>query len=168
MEVWDLYDENKNITGEYCKRGNQIPDGYYHLVVHVWIKNNKGEYLISQRAENRPTCPLMWECIGGSVLKGETSLQGAIRETKEEVGIDLTEVAGKLVFSKIRKFIGGKKCDDIMDVWVFEYNGKVDLKNATTNEVRDVKWMKKEEIKELFENNKFVQTLYYFFEEYEI
>jgi 8-oxo-dGTP pyrophosphatase MutT (NUDIX family) len=31
----------------------------------------------------------MWECVGGSVVKGEESLQGAIREVKEEVGVDL-------------------------------------------------------------------------------
>ena len=82
MEVWDLYDENKNITGKYCIRGNEISDNLYHLVVHVWIKNSKGEYLISQRSENRPKFPLKWECVGGSVLKGETSLHGAIRETE--------------------------------------------------------------------------------------
>lgn len=31
----------------------------------------------------------MWECVGGSVIKGEDSLQGALREAKEEVGVDL-------------------------------------------------------------------------------
>ena len=68
-----------------CKRRAVTIDGY-HLVVHVWIRNSKGEYLISQRSANRPTYPLMWECVGGSVVKGEDSLQGAIREAKEEVG----------------------------------------------------------------------------------
>ena len=32
----------------------------------------------------------MWKCVGGSVVKGEDSLLGAIREAKEEVGIDLS------------------------------------------------------------------------------
>ena len=115
-----------------------------------WIKNSKGEYLISQRSENKPKFPLKWKCVGGSVLKGESSLQGAIRETKEEVGIDLTQLDGKLVYTKIRKVIKGRKCNDIMDVWLFEYNGDVNLKNATTYEVRDTKWVKKEEIKYLY------------------
>lgn len=167
MEVWDLYDENRNLTGKYCIRGEEIPDNYYHLVVHVWIRNNKGEFLVSQRSESRPTNPLMWECVGGSVVKGEDSLTGAIRETKEEIGIDLSEVKGKLVFSKIRKMNQGKKFNDIMDVWLFEYNGEVDLKTATTDEVRDVRWMKKEEIKKLFEGGKLVQTLGYFFDHVE-
>ena len=110
----------------------------------------------------------MWECVGGSVLKGENSLQGAIRETKEEVGIDLKKSEGKLIYSKIRKIVNGKKFNDIMDVWLFEYNGEVNLKKATTDEVRDIKWMKKEEIKKLLESNKLVQTLDYFFNEINI
>lgn len=164
MEVWDLYDENRNITGKYWIRGNKVPDGYYHLVIHVWIKNNKGEYLISQRSENRPTFPLKWECVGGSVLKGESSLRGAIREAKEEVGIDLINSNGKLAFSQIRKNINGKVFNDIMDAWIFQYNGKVELKNATTDEVKDIKWMRREEIKALYEKGELVETLSYFFE----
>ena len=168
MEIWDLYDENKKVTGKYCVRGDKIPDNYYHLVVHVWIKNDKGEYLISQRAEDRPTFPLLWECVGGSVLKGENSLQGAIRETKEEVGIDLVETMGNLVYTKIRKVINGKKYNDILDVWCFNYNGKVELSNATTHEVQAIKWMEKNEILQLYNNNKFVPSLQYFFEDINI
>lgn len=61
------------------------------------IRNSKGKYLISQRSANRPTYPLMWECVGGSVVKGEDSLLGAIRETKEEVGVDLRPEKGQVI-----------------------------------------------------------------------
>ena len=79
-EIWDLYDENRELLGKDHVRGEQLPIDGYHLVVHVWIRNSKGEYLISQCSANRPTFPLMWECVGGSVVKGEDSVQGAIRE----------------------------------------------------------------------------------------
>ena len=52
-----------------------------------------------------------------------------------------------------------------MDVWLFEYDGKVDLSNATTDEVAQVTWMNREQIKELVEHNMFVETLEYFFTE---
>ena len=55
--------------------------------------------------------------------------------------------------------------NDIMDVWLFEYDGEVDLGNATTDEVAQVAWMKREQIKELFDANMFVDTLEYFFTE---
>ena len=137
----------------------------YHLVVHVWIRNSKGEYLISQRSANRPTYPLMWECVGGSVVKGEDSLLGAIREAKEEVGVDLMPENGQVLFTKTRKIIEGKIFNDIMDVWLFEYDGEVDLGNATTDEVAQAAWMNREQIKELFEQEVFVGTLEYFFTE---
>ena len=87
MEIWDLYTKYREKTGKEHVRGKQIPKGYYHLVVHVWIRNKKGEYLISQRAASRQAFPLMWECVGGSVLKGETAKEGARRELQEETGI---------------------------------------------------------------------------------
>lgn len=168
MEIWDLYDENKNVTGKTCIRGDEIPDNFYHLVVHIWIKNNKGEYLISQRSETRKAYPLKWECTGGSVLKGETSIEGAIRETKEEIGIDFNKEDGKLVYSEVRKTFKGIKFNDIMDAWLFEYNGEVNLKNATTDEVRDFKWMTRDEIKELYNTGELIDTLGYFFNEIDI
>ena len=134
-------------------------------MVHVWIRNSKGEYLISQRAANRPTFPLMWECVGGSVVKGEDSLLGAIREAKEEVGVDLNLENGQVLFTKTRKIIEGKIFNDILDVWLFEYDGEVDLSNATTDEVAQVAWMDRSQIKELFDADMFVDTLEYFFTE---
>ena len=55
--------------------------------------------------------------------------------------------------------------NDIMDVWLFEYDGEVDLGNATTDEVAQAAWMNREQIKELFEQEVFVGTLEYFFTE---
>lgn len=68
-------------------------------------------------------------------MKGEDSLLGTIRETKEEVGVDLNPGNGKVLFTKTHKIIDGKIYNDIMDVWLFEYDGEVDLGNATTDEV---------------------------------
>ena len=101
MELWDLYDKNKNLTGKIHERGKLIEGGYYHLVVRVWLKNNEGKYLVSKRDENRKDYPLLYECPGGSVLKGETSIEGAIRETIEEVGVDLSNITGKLIYTLI-------------------------------------------------------------------
>ena len=164
-EIWDLYNENRELLGKDHIRGEQLPIDGYHLVVHVWIRNSKGEYLISQRSANRPTNPLMWECVDGSVVKGEDSLQGVLREVKEEVGIDLLPEKGQVVLSDIKKIEFGKVVNKIVDVWLFDYDGEVDLGNATTDEVAQVAWMNQEQIKELFEHNMFVETLEYFFTE---
>ena len=164
-EIWDLYNENRELLGKDHVRGEQLPIDGYHLVVHVWIRNSKGQYLISQRSANRPTFPLVWECVDGSVVKGEDSLQGALREVKEEVGVDLLPEKGQVILSDIKKIEFGKVVNKIVDVWLFEYDGEVDLSNATTDEVAQAAWMNREQIKELFDANMFVDTLEYFFTE---
>lgn len=166
MELWDLYNKDRELIGKTHVRGEAIPDGCFHLVVHVWIRNKHGEYLISQRSANRPTFPLMWECVGGSVTAGEDSLAGALREVFEEVGVELSADCGRVVFSRVRDVIGGKRFGDIMDVWLFDFDGDADLDAATTDEVADARWMRVEEIRTLYEEGKLVHTLDYFFTEF--
>ena len=163
MELWDLYNERRELTGRDHIRGEEVSQGFYHLVVHIWIRNSKGEYLISQRSADRPAYPLMWECAGGSVTKGEDSLTGALRETKEEVGLTLSPEDGKLVYSVVGRVVNGVKFTVIVDVWLFEYDGPVSLEQATTKEVAQTAWMTKEQIKELFDTGKLVHTSGYFF-----
>ncbi len=161
MEIWDLYDKNKVKLGVTAIRGEDIPDGMYHLVVHIWIQNGDGKYLISQRAASRPTFPLMWECQGGSVLAGEDGLQGALRETKEEVGVDLDPKRGELLFTKVRDAENGKQFRDILEAWRFRYDGAVDLSCATTDEVARVEWLTLDDIRALISKGVFVPTLNY-------
>ena len=164
MEIWDLYDANKNLLGRTHVRGEELPDDGYHLVVHCWIRNSEGKYLISQRASHRPTYPLMFECVGGSVTAGEDSRQGALREIVEEVGLDLSVAKAEIVYTKTRGFISGKKFNDIMDVWLFDYTGEVDLSKATTDEVCDTKWCSIDEIKQIQAEGKLVPTLEYIYD----
>ena len=49
IEYWDLFDINRKIVMKNHIRGNKIPNGLYHLVVHVWIMDDKGNFLFSQR-----------------------------------------------------------------------------------------------------------------------
>ena len=161
MEIWDLYDENQNLTGRTHTRGETIPDGFYHLVVHIWIKNKEGKYLITRRAENRKTYPLMFECVSGSVLHGETSKEGAIREVLEEVGLDFKNKKGKLAHCEVRKEFNGKPYNDILNVWLYDYDGEVDLSKATTDEVCSCEWLTVEQIKEIYERGELVPTMEY-------
>ncbi len=80
--------------------------------------------------------------------------------------MDLDKDAGKLLFSKIRGSDDRYECkvyNDIMDVWLFEYDGDLHLEAATTDEVAACKWMTVSDIKKLYEEKKLVQTLDYFF-----
>lgn len=91
-------------------------------------------------------------------------MQGAVREVKEEVGLDLDASSGKLLFSKVRKTLNGRKFNDILDVWLFEYNGEVDLSASTTEEVAQTCWMTRKQIRDLFDRGLLVDSLSYFFD----
>ena len=93
IEIWDAYDRNFNkIKDVKLVRGEKIPNGLYHLVCDIVVKHVDGTYLLMQRDLNKHHGGL-WELTsGGSAIIGETPLQCAIRELKEETGIDASDI----------------------------------------------------------------------------
>ncbi len=164
MEIWDLYDKYGNKLGIDHIRGEKVPENCYHLVVHIWLKNSDGKFLMSRRSATRPTSPLKWETVGGSVLKGENSLQGALREVKEEIGVELDASCGKRVLHWMRGLEVGEPFDDILDVWFFDFDGDANLENAPTDEVCETKWLTLSQVKELYEKGELVKSLAYIFD----
>lgn len=111
-ELWDVYDEDRNLTGRLHRRGEPLPPGEYHLAVHVWLRNSRGEYLLTKRSPNKGF-PNLWECTGGSALAGDDSLAAALREAREETGLLLQPENGRLLNSALVD-------DYFRDVWLFE------------------------------------------------
>ena len=151
MEYWNLYDYEGKKKKKLAIRGTKLNDDDFHLVVNVWIMNDKNEFLITQRSLNK-SHPLMWECTGGSALIGETSKEAAIRETKEELGIDVSESEASII-GRTRRYY--KNCPDILDVWLFKTNVSLNDITIQEDEVNDVMWASSKEIKQLFLEGKF-------------
>ena len=91
MEYLDLYDENAKKTGKVIVRGTPIRQGEYSMSVHLYIYNNNGDFLLQKRSKSKKSLPGIWSVTCGAVSSGENSMQAGIRETKEEVGIELKE-----------------------------------------------------------------------------
>lgn len=87
-EMWDAYDAQENKLGYQVRRSmaKSLPEGVYHVVVMIYTITKHGEVLTTQRARNK-TYPLKWEVTGGSIVSGESSREGAVRELYEETGI---------------------------------------------------------------------------------
>lgn len=108
MELWDAYDKDfQKIAGKTLVRGELIPQGLYHLVCDIIVRHADGAYLLMQRDPRKPWGG-MWEATaGGSALAGETPLECAARELREETGIvatDLTQV-GTVIDPEIQRAI---------------------------------------------------------------
>lgn len=72
MELWDIYNADRIKTGETMVRGEPMPGGAYHLVVHACVFNKKGEMLIQQRQPFKDGYPNLWDItVGGSAVAGE-------------------------------------------------------------------------------------------------
>lgn len=151
-ELWDVYDENRRLTGRLHRRGDLMNAGDYHLVVHIWLKNSKNEYLLTRRAPNKGF-PNMWETTGGSALQGDDSLTAALREVKEETGLTLDPTSGRCVLRL-------KTSDCFTDVWVFHQD--FSLKNVILlpGETTDKMYADKKTIQSLYQRGEFVPYSY--------
>ena len=147
-ELWDVYDEDRNLTGKLHRRGCLLPAGSYHLVVHVWILNSDGKFLITKRSPNKGF-PNMWECTGGSALAGDDSLTAALREVREETGLKLDMRKGDRVLTE-------RKADYFRDVWLFRQEIDLSKVSLQEGETVDKRLADQKEILELFDRGAFV------------
>ena len=92
-EIWDAYDNKFNkIDNLTLERGQNLPKEVYHLVSEIVVKHIDGTYLLMQR-DFRKHLGGMWELTaGGSALQGESPLACAVRELKEETGLETTDL----------------------------------------------------------------------------
>ena len=153
-EQWDVYDFQRQKTGCVHRRGEPMRADEYHLVVQVWIRNRHGQWLISQRAPGKSE-PLKWEPTGGSVLAGEDSLTGALREALEELGVRLDPRRGTLFCSARRE----QPCwanPGFLDVWVFEHDCAISDLCLQREETVDAVWASEAEIRTMIADGRFV------------
>ncbi len=141
-EIWDVYDENANFTGRTMERGIPRP-GDYILCVHVYLCAPDGRFLIQKRSMTKESHPGAWDVTGGAVLAGEESVDAAIRETKEEIGIKLARpdlhLAGRVKSkSHFVDIYLAKKDFDIKDC-VLQPEEVEDVKLVSASEMLDVK-----------------------------
>lgn len=99
MEEWvDLLDTDGNYTGQKILKSEAHQKGLFHPTVHIWFYTTDGKVLLQQRAQIKKTFPLYWDVsVAGHVGAGESIVSGAIREIKEEIGIDIQEDALHLI-----------------------------------------------------------------------
>lgn len=151
-ELWDILDENGNATGRLHERGTPMDKGEYHLEVYVWIENDNGEYLISQRTPNK-TFPNMWECTGGNAIAGNDSLTTALKEVKEELGIVLEPQNGRLIQQRLP--CSTMECRGLIDVWLFRQNIDITTVILAPDETCGAMWASRDKINRMIDEGTF-------------
>ncbi len=159
MEIWDILDGKGKKTGKTVVRGAPMLPGEFNLVVHVWIRNKQGRYLITKRAHEKELYPDLWDTTCGAVLSGEMSLEACLRETKEETGIDLEPGSGRLIDRLKRQYAHQW---DFADVWLFPADVAIEDVAMQPGEVSDARWADPQEILGMMERGEFVPSAEYF------
>lgn len=151
-EIWDVLDANRQPTGRTHRRGDWLPEGDYHLVVHVWIQNSKGEFLLTRRTPNKGY-PNMWECTGGSALSGDDSLSAAMREVREETGLTVSPENGSCILRL-------KRDDNFCDIWLFRQDFDLDDVVFQPNETCGACFASEAEVRRMQDNGALVPFSY--------
>ena len=150
MELWDVYDVNRNKTGKTMVRGENFEEGAYHMVVHICIFNSKGEMLIQQRQPFKEGWPNLWDItVGGSAVQGDSSQTAAERELQEELGISLNlqGIRPNMTINFDRGFD---------DIYLIEKDIDLSELKLQYEEVQNAKWATKEEILEMIKAGQFI------------
>lgn len=161
-EIWDVYDKNKNKTGRLHQRGMPLNKEDYHVIIHAWVVNSNDEVIITKRHSSKKICPNMWECTEGSILAGEDSIDGAVRELKEEIGLEFKKDEGIFLTSFILQF-----SNTIVDSFMFKRDVNINDLILQENEVSDAMIVDREKYLKMCESGEIISSIRYFYDIYD-
>lgn len=156
MEFVEMFDNKRKPLSKTVERYTHIP-GEYSQGSHVWIMNSKGELLIQKRTPTKKLYPNLWSITSGGTDVGETTLDTAYREVKEELGINLKPEELELMMSY-------KRNHDFVDVYLARKDIELEEITMQKEEVADVKWVSKEELENLIKKEQTPKSLQIYFE----
>lgn len=76
-------------------------------VAKVVVVNREGKVLLLRRSKNEVRRPLEWDIPGGHAGEGEFAEEAAVRETREETGVELPARGLRLAYAVSHTFEDG-------------------------------------------------------------
>ena len=115
MEYLDIVDQNGIPTGEIVERKRAHEEGIMHRTSHVWLLrkyNDCVQILLQKRCDTKDSFPGCYDISSaGHIPAGVDFVPSAIRELKEELGIEVS--GNELIY-----------CGDRIIAWDDEFYGK--------------------------------------------
>lgn len=141
-ELIDIYDENNNPLGVRKMKSEAHRDGLWHRASHIWIYNSKGEMLLQLRAKDKDMDPDKWDIsAAGHAGAGEDPITTALREAKEELGLDIKPE--ELEFITVRKSMANRdvrKNREHQSVYLLKFDGDITSLHAQKEEIQEIKF----------------------------
>ncbi|MBQ5331780.1 MAG: NUDIX domain-containing protein [Oscillospiraceae bacterium] len=129
-EIFDILDENGEVSGETAPRSYVHRHGLYHRTVHIWLIKD-GKVLLQRRSPHKDSFPGRLDISSaGHISAGEEPMISAVRELSEELGIMVSpselELIGKISRHYVKRF-RGEIFDDRELAFVYLYMGEFEL-----------------------------------------
>ena len=150
MEWLDIVDETGNITGQTIEREAAHRQGIRHRTSHVWVlRNNSGktQVLLQKRSASKDSFPGCYDISSaGHIPAGDEFLGSALRELKEEIGIDAAPE--ELIYCGQRKFEFRDRFHDqnfwdnqVSNIYALWRNLEASSLTVQKEELENVLWM---------------------------
>jgi isopentenyldiphosphate isomerase len=152
MEMLDVLNEDGSPTGRQASRKEVHEKGLWHRAAHVWFVNNDKEILVQKRSLHMESHPGEYDTsAAGHLSDGDSSVEGALREVEEELGIKLKESdlikLGEVTRQSIQR--GGKYINNEWDdVYVVRKDIPVEDFVIQRGELELIKYVPLEKMKE--------------------
>lgn len=102
-EYVDVLFENGQFSGERKERRVVHATGEWHLSIHIWVIKGD-EVLLQKRASSKESFPGLYDAsVAGHVDSGESVIDAAIREAKEELSVPISD--SQLIYAGCRRLI---------------------------------------------------------------
>lgn len=170
MELFDEIREDGSRTGVVKERGVVHEDGSLHPTVHTWIvrSNDKSGYdlLLQKRSECKDSNPGCWDISSaGHVEAGHGYLESAIRELKEELGIDalpeqLREVGTRRCGFESEFYGRPFRDNELSMIYIYEEPVNTAELTLQESEVSETAWMDYKECRRKVAGHLFQNCIY--------
>lgn len=118
-------------------------DGDWHRAVHVWIVQSDGRVLVQRRAMVKENNPGLWDVsAAGHISAGESTVGAAIRETLEELGLEIAAADLRHVATLREQSVlnGGAYIDnEVHEIFVVRRDVDPDALRLQADEVDEVR-----------------------------
>lgn len=155
-ELIDIVNQNGIPTGVSVPKSEIHKKGHLHNTAHVWCYTSEGYILLQQRAASKAICPLLWDVsVAGHVDAGETVEQAAIRESKEEIGINISEEQLQKigVFECIQSYTNGIIDNEFHNTFIVKIDVNIKDLSPQEDEVEALKFVSLSEFEALLNNS---------------
>lgn len=156
MELLERFDNKRVSLNKVAERYKETP-GEYEQVVHLWIMNEEGKFLMQQRSLKKKIYPGKWSVTGGAVDPGEKPIDAVYRECKEELGTNLNP-------NKVEFMMSLKRNHVFLDIFLDKENFNENDLKLQEEEVSGIKWFDRQEIKEIIKSNNTANSIVKYFD----